>query len=170
MRRAGVVVVVVLLALVVAYVVAGELDWPAHTTRAETVIDAPRREVWRVITDFAAYAAWNPVITRIDGRPQVGSDVTIETRTAGGGNDRVVANIFTVIEGRKIRWQDRLLLPGLRDREFEVYLENAGPDGVRVIETERVEGFLEPFTDAGPIGDRLQAMLDALKRRAEGSA
>lgn len=43
--------------------------------QTEISIDAPRRAVWRVLLDFARYPEWNRFIRRIDGAPEVGSEI-----------------------------------------------------------------------------------------------
>ena len=38
----------------------------------EIEINASADAVYKVLTDFASYGSWNPVITKIEGSPSVG--------------------------------------------------------------------------------------------------
>ena len=49
--------------------------------------------------------------------------------------------------GRKLRWQDRLVLPGVRDWEYEFVLEPLANGRVRVDQIIHIEGLLAPFAD-----------------------
>ena len=51
----------------------------------ETGIDiaAPPWRVWRVLTDFDAYPAWNPFLTRVQGRPEQGARLRVRVELPG---------------------------------------------------------------------------------------
>src|SRR5438105_3196757 len=55
-----------------------------RTIRSAIEIRAPLDVVWRVLTDFDAYPAWNPHVRRVVGRPKAGGRLGIHTRPPGG--------------------------------------------------------------------------------------
>lgn len=66
-------------------------------------ISAPIADVWRVLTDFAGYADWNPVMRRISGRAEVGSKIRI---WLGLGPIKVPmdAEVLTADHERELCW------------------------------------------------------------------
>ena len=52
---------------------------PSRTIDTTVDINADKDAVWDVLTDFASYKEWNPVM-RIEGTPEVGTKlVPVET-------------------------------------------------------------------------------------------
>ena len=87
-------------------------------------IAAPPWRVWRLLTDFDAYPAWNPFLTRIQGRPE--KDARLRVRVEAPGRSALVLTprVVAVETGRELRWRGRLLvLPGLLDAEHAFHLD-----------------------------------------------
>ncbi|HEX8344982.1 MAG TPA: SRPBCC family protein, partial [Actinoplanes sp.] len=55
-----------------------------HTLRTEVDIAATPDEVWRCLTDFGDYPAWNPFITAVQGVAAVGQRLTVRLDPPGG--------------------------------------------------------------------------------------
>lgn len=165
----AVVVAVALIAFLIVVAVGGSaaLDGPSRTATAETVIDAPRELVWSVLMDFDAYHEWNPFISSIEGTAQVGRTLDIRLTPPGGSEQGVEARVFVFKPPRKLRWQSRLLAPGLRDLEYEVIVAPLGPSRAQVVQRVRYEGLLVPLTDTGSSVAGLESMAAALERRVE---
>jgi uncharacterized protein YndB with AHSA1/START domain len=49
----------------------------AKRLRTEIEVDADPERVWQVLTDFGAYAEWNPFMTQASGTAAVGERLTI---------------------------------------------------------------------------------------------
>jgi hypothetical protein len=49
---------------------------PSRTIDTTVDINADRDAVWDVLTDFASYKEWNPVM-RIEGAPEVGTKLVV---------------------------------------------------------------------------------------------
>jgi hypothetical protein len=66
---------------------------------ATITIDAPLDQVWEVMLDTAAYAAWNPFVERADtpSPPAVGNPIVLHVRWANGRTTRSPERI-TMIE------------------------------------------------------------------------
>ena len=82
-----------------------------------------------------------------------------------------VANAEVVIarDERKLRWQDRLVLPGVRDWEYEFVIQPLEPGRVVVVQLLRSEGLLAPFTDEEAAREALALIGEALAERVTGS-
>jgi hypothetical protein len=160
----GAAAVLVLLAGVVA--TSAALDAPSQSSFTTTVVDAPRETVWDIVMDFESYPSWNPYMRSVSGRPGVGETLEIHLDTPDGEDD-VSAEVYVYRPPRKLRWQSRMLLPGVRDLEYEIIVAPLGPDRAQVQQRARYEGLLAPFVDGAAAQRGLEAMSDALKHRAE---
>jgi hypothetical protein len=134
----------------------------------ETAIEitAPPWRVWRVLTDFAACPAWNPFLTRVQGRPEEGALLRVRVELPGWGSALVLsARVVAIETGRMLRWGSRLLrLLGLLDGEHAFELEwLAGGRATCLRHTARLSGLLAPFVESGD-------MLHSARRGAEAMA
>jgi len=159
--------VAVVLAIVVVVGASAALDRPARSAATTTLIEAPREEVWSILMDFDSYPRWNPYMRTVRGRAAAGATLEIRLRPPGGSPDKITAEIFTYKPPRKLRWQSRLLVPGLRDLEYELIVTPLGPRRSQVVQRARYEGVLALFGDAESTRAGLESMVAALKRRAE---
>lgn len=161
---------IALLVALIALVAVGAsaaLDAPSRTSTTETIIDAPREEVWGLLMDFESYPEWNPYMKTVQGRPGVGRRLDIRLQPDGGDARDIEAKVFVFKPKRKLRWQNRLLAPGVRDLEYEVIVAPLGPSRAQVTQRARLEGVLMLFADFGSLETGLENMAAALKRRAE---
>ncbi|WP_292518552.1 SRPBCC domain-containing protein [Methanoculleus sp.] len=140
--------------------------------RAETVIAAPPAVVWQVLTDFAAYPDWNPFIRSIEGKPWVGTRLSVEIQPPGRRSMRFSPMVLRVAKDRELRWIGRVLIAGLFDGEHRFTIVPEG-DGSRFVQAEVFTGLLVPVVDltgtlrATHLGFLL--MNKALRERAEQS-
>lgn len=136
-----------------------------------TVIDiaAPPEKVWSVLTDFSAYAAWNPFLTSAQGVLRVGSRLTIRLAPPGKPAVTVRPVIQELAPPRRLAWKGFALAPGFFDGEHCFDIE-AVAGGSRLTHSERFSGvfaaLVEPLLlDATRHG--FVSMNNALKLRAE---
>ena len=140
-------------------------------TRVETQveIDAPAERIWAILIDFPAYGEWNPFITEVIGRPQLGARLTIRFETPG---HRPVTRrpVVTEVEpDHELAWASRLGVPGLFDGEHRLRLDRRSDGGSSFVQSQRLRGVLVPLlrgldktVEAG-----FKEMNEALKARAE---
>ena len=147
-----------------------------HELHTEIEIDAPTEVVWRILTDLAAYEAWNPLIVSAAGEVRVGARLTNRLQPPGS---RAVTFRPTVTEAvdaadpagtRVLEWLGHLGVPGVFDgrHRFELHPTPAG--GTRLVHGEQFSGLLVRMfrrsLDSSTVAG-FEAMNAALKQRAE---
>jgi len=142
----------------------------AKHLRAQTEIDADAERVWQVLTDFGAYAQWNPFITEAVGVAAVGERLTIRMQPEGGRATTFRPTVLEAAPGKRLRWLGRFLLPKLFDGEHSFTIEPLYEGRVRLIQEEQFRGILVPLLarslDRGTL-PAFERMNQALKRRTE---
>ena len=166
----------ILLLVVALLVLAGvvlaasaKLDTPSQSSTVNRVIDAPRETVWAALVDLDSYAAWNPYITEASGDLEEGKELRLVLKPPGKDSEDATMKVLTARFERKLRIEDRLVLPGVRDEELTFRVIKITPTRVRFEETARLEGLLAPFADLEPTKNGLEAMAAALAQRVEAA-
>jgi hypothetical protein len=113
--------------------------------RSEVTIDGSAEEVWAVLSDFAAYGAWNPGMEEVRGEPVVGSRLTVVFALNGGRRMKMRPTVLAAEPGRELRWIGRLVVRGIFDGEHRFEIHPEGEDRVRFLQSERFRGLLVPF-------------------------
>lgn len=136
--------------------------------RLDTAIDiaASPADVWRVLTDFAAYAAWNPFIRQAEGLARAGTRLSATMHPAGRKPMTFRPVITRADPGKALIWRGSLPIPGLFDGEH-VFLLTATASGTRLDHSEAFRGLLVPFLKAEGFRTDFEAMNAALKARVE---
>ena len=139
------------------------------TLRTEIHIEAPLEAVWDILTDFARYPDWNPLIPHAEGPIREGATITVRIEPPGGRGMTFRPTLRRVEPHRELRWLGHLWIPKLFDGEhiFELHPEDGG---TRFVQRETFSGLLVPLlwgSMEGPTHRGFQAMSRALKARAE---
>jgi hypothetical protein len=145
------------------------LDRPARVASLSATVEARKPEVWAALTDFAAYDDWNPFLRKASGEAREGASLELEAVLPGHEPESLDAKVLIARPDRKLRWQDRLVVPGLRDWEYEFVLEPLEPGRVLVVQQLRVEGLLAPFADTGAAQEALELLVEALQQRLQAA-
>ena len=141
------------------------LDRPARVVTVSTTVDGPKRDVWATLTDFGSYAEWNPVLTEAAGKAREGEGLDLVLALPGHDPESLDAEVLIMRLGRKLRWQDRLVLPGVRDWEYEFVLEPLENGRIRLDQVMHIEGLLAPFADTAAAREALELQGEALAER-----
>lgn len=141
------------------------LDRPAKVVSMSSTVPGPKAEVWEVLTDFAGYEEWNPVVTSASGQAREGADLELDVRLPGHDPETLDPSVLIARPERKLRWQDRPLLPGIEDWEYEFVLQPVEDGRVLVVQQLRIEGLLAPFADDDAAREALELMAEALEQR-----
>jgi hypothetical protein len=142
---------------------------PKTELRTEVEIAAPIARVYRVLTDFASYQAWNPFLTSVSGKLAVGEKLKVEMSLPEGKTYLLEPRVTHVTENAELRWSGRFLFPALLEAEHLFLLTERGPRLTRLVQGLNFSGFLLRFA-----GNSLTLsargcvyMNQALKKRAE---
>lgn len=133
-------------------------------------IDAPPQQVWDVLTDFAAYGEWNPVM-EIGGTPTEGDRLDLVLTLPDRKPQPFRPKVLVADEPHELRWLGRLFVPGLYDGEHRFVLDPLD-DGSRTQLThgETFRGVLVGFINrriGTDVRTAFETMNEALKRRVE---
>ena len=149
-----------------------------RTFQSEIVIDAPPEAVWDVLTDFAAYPAWSTFIARIEGSPEVGTELTVRLQPPGGRGMTFKPTVQYSEPARHLGWLGRLLVRGVFDGAHEFVLtgvadvDGAARERTHLVQRERFTGVLVPLfartLERTALG--FDQFNEALQVRAEGRA
>ena len=139
---------------------------------AATEIDTPAERVWKIVSDLAAYAEWNPFIVRASGevRPGTRLDITISAPGMKPVNFR--PRVLDVEPGHLVRWKGEYKVPGLFDGRHALIVDALDSSRSRFTTHEEVSGILLPFLGKVMAASQqgFEEMARALKARAEGLA
>lgn len=141
----------------------------SRSFRTEITIEAPPEKVWLVLTGFSGYAAWNPFITRIDGKAEPGGRLHIRVRLAGLPPISFQAEISHCRAGERLGWY-AVIVPKLFEAEhwFELSADNSGR--TRFVHAETFHGLLSApalFLLTGAFRHAYETMNRSLKCIAE---
>ncbi|WP_278314444.1 SRPBCC domain-containing protein [Lolliginicoccus levis] len=133
-------------------------------------IDAPPEAVWATLTDFEAYAQWNPFITSSAGTATTGT--RLRNTLDNNGSAMTFEPRITVAEpAQELRWIGRFLAPGIVDGEHYFVLEALPGGQTRLVQGEQFRGALVPLAgNSLDVRDGFDAMNRALKERVEQQA
>ena len=138
--------------------------------RTEIEIDAPPERVWDVLTDTAAYDAWNPFIRQLEGDLREGSTLKVTMAPPGGRAMTFRPAVTGLQPRRRFAWLGHLGVRGVFDGEHVHEIEEIGQNRTRYVQRERFTGLLVPL--AGGVlrktEEGFRRMNLALKQRAEG--
>ncbi len=139
----------------------------------EIEINSSGEEVWRVLTDFAAYPKWNPFVRLVEGEVSVGARLQVYIEPSGGSGTLFSPTVLVAEPNRELRWLGHLWFPGIFDGEHSFVIEPLGDGCVLFVQRERFKGLLLPFLSK--ILDRdtqrgFNEMNRALKLRAESAS
>lgn len=113
--------------------------------RTEIEIDAPAKQVWHTLTDFAQFAQWNPFIREAEGKVEEGMQLEVHIKPPGGRTMMFKPTVKQTIPERELRWLGHLWVPGLFDGEHIFELEPRGENKVCFVQRERFSGILVPL-------------------------
>ena len=132
-------------------------------------IEASPETVWSVLTDFAAYDAWNP-LSRISGTAEAGERLVVASAPGAGRMPTFRPRVLRADPPAELRWLGHLYVRGLFDGEHAFTIEDLGDGRSRLVQSETFGGLLaRPLLRL--VGERTEAGFEAanaaLKSRAE---
>jgi hypothetical protein len=126
--------------------------------------------VWRVLTDFSRYPAWNPFVVSVGGAAAPRARLAVCLQPWEGRIWRFRPRIVAFSEERALCWRGSLGLPWLLDRQQCFELQPDGPGRTRFVQRGELRGLLAPLVPGSMMeaAERgLDGMNAGLKDRAE---
>ena len=144
---------------------------PRTELRSEVEINAPLQHVYGVLTDFGSYPEWNPFLTSVSGKLEVGQRLSLEMSLPEGQTYLLKPQVTQVTENAELRWQGRFVFPALLQAEHFFLLSEREGSVTRVVQGQNFSGFLLRFAgNALTLAARGSVYLNqALKKRAEST-
>lgn len=93
-----------------------------YQIKTEITIKGTKDQVWQVLTDFDAYAQWNPFIKKVEGQVALGNRISVEL---GGMHFKPL--VKRLEQGKAFEWLGHLWIKGIFDgrHKFEIIERNA---------------------------------------------
>src|SRR5688572_19707785 len=113
----------------------------SKSIRTEIVINAPKEKVWDILTNFPAYANWNPFIIHIAGALKTGSKVSVHM-LANGKKYKFKPKLLKVIPNQYFDWMGSMLVKGIFDGHHYFEIEEITPNQVNLRQGENFSGIL----------------------------
>jgi hypothetical protein len=132
-------------------------------------IDAPRQQVWQVLTNFGAYHQWNPFYSAIDGPCAAGAPIEVHVQLTERSLT-YASKIQSVVAQRELSWREDWIVPGLLDGVHRFELESTSSGQTRFVQHDTYSGALVPLMTwlyQAQMETGSRRMNDALKKRAE---
>lgn len=136
----------------------------------EILINAPKKNIWKILTDFPSYSEWNPFLIKVIGEVSPNSNIFFVAKSEGVILP-VFANILEYEFEKKFSWGGPPF-PWFRNvfgAEHFFIIEEISPTQCRFRNNERMEGMLADATWGliEKMEPAYHAMNQALKERAE---
>ncbi len=132
-------------------------------------LDTSADWLWALVTNFADYAAWNPLVPEIAGAPRLNAKLRVRVAPDGRRPLALRARVLVAARNRELRWQARSRLPRLLRLEHGWRIEQRA--GLcRVHHSLRCEGWLAGERLTTSLGLAFEALNAALQARAAEAA
>ena len=110
-------------------------------------LDAPRSEVWAVLTDLDSWSEWNPHAVQASGTLALGSRLDLRLRTGrldgdDGRTMRFRPRVVELVEGASFAWLGQLGVRGLFDGRHAFALSDLPAGRTRIVQSEDFSGLL----------------------------
>ncbi|PSQ08165.1 SRPBCC domain-containing protein [Halobacteriales archaeon QS_6_71_20] len=141
------------------------------SVQASVEIAAPPSAVWAVLVGFETYREWNPLIRRVDGRPEPGHRLRVVIAQRGLPPTLIAPEVTRVVPERELSWRSAAPIPGAFDASHSFLLEPVdGGSRTRFTQTETfggVAGALVSVALCGRVREGFVSMNGALRDRVE---
>jgi hypothetical protein len=126
--------------------------------------------VWQILTDYAGWSAWNPLLYRAIGRLEMGEQVEIAFQGPGSKEVRVQCTVVNLEPQRAWSWTYSIILPLLFRGVHSFTVESCDSGRTRFAHCEEFRGLLVPlFVNEAETKRGFEEMDRALKAQVERS-
>ncbi len=141
----------------------------------ELEIKAPAERVWRILTDFASYPEWNPMLKEASGKLKPGARMKVHFAPEGSRAHHFRPKLIIVHPNRELRWLGWPRFPRLFETDHYWIMEEKSRGKTHLVHGSGIYGFFARFASLGgkaverAITRPFVLMNQAHKERAEGS-
>jgi len=137
--------------------------------RTEIEIAASPQRVWAVLTDFAHYKDWNPVLVKASGKAIVGTKVPMVIKPPKGIAAPLTMKILVAEPDFELCWRGAMPIPGVFAGEHWFRIERKSDTLVQLHHGERFSGLIPKLL--GPLLiKQLKAPYEGLNRALKARA
>jgi hypothetical protein len=111
------------------------------TIQEQTEINAPKEEVWKILTDFKNYKHWNPFIVKIKGTPKKGNKININMKQKNK-TYKLTPTIQEFQKNKQLTWKGKIFIPGIFDAEHQFTLKKINKNKTKFTQKENFSGIL----------------------------
>lgn len=137
--------------------------------QTEIEINASAEKVWRILSEFENFPAWNPFVVKVSGEPKVGEVLEIEVQLPESRLLKFTPTVLKVEPNKELRWVGTMPLNAFRGEHF-YKIESLSDNKIRFVHGEHFSGwmvgliwlFVGKQTENG-----YRIMNEALKKQAE---
>ena len=115
-------------------------EWKVYT---EIIINAPREEVWKELTNFKDMPNWSKSLKKIEGELKKNSDVVVHFVDNNNNVNLYKHKLIVFEEGKSFGWSDPFL-PFLKDNHVYL-LQDLAEGKTKLIQTDEANGFSALF-------------------------
>ncbi|MDG2304407.1 MAG: SRPBCC domain-containing protein [Candidatus Binatia bacterium] len=138
---------------------------PVFVIEHEIEIAAPPEDVWRVLTDFAAYPEWNPYVLRLGGTLEPGGAIAVTIAQSNWPKPLTVhPTIVTLDAPRELRWHGSALTTGFLETDHYFRLEPLAGNRTRLRHAEEFRGWRALRIDNEEHHQHTRAAFQAMNR------
>ncbi len=102
--------------------------------RTEIELAAPPKRVWAALVKFNQYPTWNPFLTEVIGRAEIGSKLEVRYSFTDGSETRLRVKVLRARKSEELRWVSHLWIRGLFDLEHFFLLSASESGGTRLVQ------------------------------------
>jgi hypothetical protein len=138
--------------------------------RTEIQISSKLDKVWEILTDLPSWSDWNPIVSKIEGKLDLGAELSITMCDEKGNAGKHYTSIITALEeNKRFNFIGKMMANFIFSADRRIELEDS-QGGTLFIQREIYTGLLVPLfwkklnEQALPM---LKSMNKALKKKAE---
>jgi hypothetical protein len=113
--------------------------------RTQTSIKAAPEKIWKILTEFENYSAWNPFIQTIKGEKKPGGRLEVFIQPPGASGMKFKPKVLVFEKNQELRWAGKMFFKGLFEGEHYFLLHPNERGTTDFIHGEKFRGILVPF-------------------------
>jgi len=105
-------------------------------------IAAAPEAIWQVLIDFKSYPEWNPFITSLEGKPELGAQLKAQIAPPESKGMTFTPIVLKAQPNQEFVWLGKLFIKGLMDGEHSFFINDNGDGTCTFEQSEKFSGVL----------------------------